>query len=116
CAAQAHGPLAVKLIAGNGAGGERRGRRDAAGVPGRYPGPVLTRARDPGRPDSSQAARPGKRPSRAARLRFSSPRRGEDVAARKHALRPRVTLSDTEGQGERTPTRLSAKRVAAAPE
>ena len=30
----------MKLIAGHGAGGERRGRRDAVGATGRYPGPV----------------------------------------------------------------------------
>jgi hypothetical protein len=39
-AARARIPRLMNLIAGHGAGGERRGRRDAVGVPGRYPGPV----------------------------------------------------------------------------
>jgi len=41
-----HGPTTpvVKLIAGHGAGGERRGSRDAAGLPGRYPVRSRTRA------------------------------------------------------------------------
>jgi hypothetical protein len=98
--APAHGPMAVKLIAGHGTGGGRQGPR-----PGRRD-QVPTWARVPGRPGTpavgsgsssgpASVRRPGReRRDRAGRLRFSSPGRGRTSLPGGPALYPGVTLSD----------------------
>ena len=62
-------PRLMNPIAGHGAGGERRGRRDAVGVPGRFSGPAPDAGTSPRTARSRE--RHGRRP-----LWFSSPRRG----------------------------------------
>jgi hypothetical protein len=98
--APAHGPMAVKPIAGHGAGGGRQ-----------EPGPDAATRSQPGHefPDGRgrrqsaldhpadrprQAARPRERHDRAGRLRFSSPGRGRTSLPGGPALYPGVTLSD----------------------
>jgi hypothetical protein len=116
-AALAHGPLAVKLIAGHGAGGERRGpppgcprchrRPWSASGAGPEPGHGLPRtpALDHSAGRTRQAAKPRERHGRAGRLRFSSPRRGRTWLPGASAPYPGITLSDAGGQGARTRTR-----------
>jgi hypothetical protein len=115
-------PLAVKLIAGRGAGDQRRrprpGRPGAVDVPwrasGAGPGPGHELTDGGGRrpwiiqrAGPRQAARPRERHGRAGRLRFSSPGRGRTWLPGASAPYPGITLSDAGGQGERTRTRRS---------
>lgn len=89
----------VKLIAGHGAGGERRGRRDAADAPGRFPGPA------PDAGASSRTARPGT-PRQGGHC--GSVRRDvRDVSARNDRALSGVTLGDTGDHGERAHSRRS---------
>ena len=120
-AARAHRPLMVKLIAGHGAGGGRRGPRPerpgAVGVRGLHPGQVPAPGASPrtagdvsprssgGPAPVSQAARPREGHGRVGRLRFSPPARGRTWLPGAPALGPGVTLSDAGGHGKRAHSR-----------
>jgi hypothetical protein len=100
-AARAHGPLAVKLIAGHGAGGGRRGPRPGRcdqvpnlGTSSRTAGDAGSRPWIIQRTGPRQAARPRERHGRAGRLRFSSPGRGRTSLPGAPAPFPGVTLRD----------------------
>ena len=119
----AHGPvaLAVKLIAGHGAGGGRRGPRpggrDAVDALGLYPGQARTWARVPGRPGTPALDHPAARPPSGGQAPGTS-RQGRPaavqlvgtVAARSARTLPGITLSDIGSQGERAHCRRSARQ------
>ena len=100
-AAPAHGPLAVKLIAGHGAaGGPQRGPRPGRcdqvpnlGTSSRTAGDAGSRPWIIQRTGPRQAARARERHGRA-RLRFSSPGRGRTSLPGAPAPDPGITLSD----------------------
>ncbi len=94
-------PLAAKLVADHGVGGEREPR------PGRRPdarGPRAIRGAEYGRQPAIIQRGPG--PERRGEAVLCGPgrrgARGRGCPARPHP-RPAVTLSDMEGQGERSP-------------
>jgi len=91
--------MAVKLIAGHGAGGGRRGprpgRRDQVPNLGTSPGRPATPAAGSGSSSGpAPVRRPGPGTSRQGRLRFSSPGRGRTSLPGAPAPYPDVTLSD----------------------
>ena len=127
-------PLAVELIEGHGAGGEREPGRDARMPPGleeRAPGwPAVGRVpADPGRSgretdaSAGSSSRPGFRQTarRPGTSRWSRPARSrvagvqEGAAARCVAPCPDITLSDERGQEERALTPLRAPIEVAEP-
>ena len=101
-AAQAHGPLTVRLAAGHDAGDERQrprpGHFDAVDLPGQYP----CQAPDPG-------MSPGNVTAVASQLRFSPPGRRRTWLPGASAPYPGITLSDESEQGERAHSRRSVR-------
>ena len=116
-AARAHGLLAVRLIAGHGAGGGQRGFRDAIDVLG----PCAVRSRTLGTSSRTAGdAGPGSPggpppPGRRENVMARSPSWGsvcrdvEDVTAQNVCALSQRQVSDVGGKGERTQCRRSAR-------